>query len=155
MDTIKRDLYLKRLIERKDNGAVKIITGVRRCGKSFLLFKIFYEYLLSEGIAENQIIKVALDDEASVSLRDPHELSRYLKARMTEPDRPYYVFLDEVQFAISKEELKKDGPLLIYGVLNGLLQNHHTDVYVTGSNSRFLSSDVMTEFRFPRILAIV
>ena len=147
MRTIERERYLNRLIDRKENGMIKVITGIRRCGKSFLLFRLFFAHLLQQGVREDHIIRVALDDDDNRELRNPDVLSAYLHDRIADDGEMYYVLLDEVQFAISEEELRHNGPIRIYGILNGLLQRANADVYITGSNSRFLSSDIMTEFR--------
>lgn len=133
---IKRDSYLKRLTLAKWNGLIKIITGVRRCGKSFLLNEIFYEYLVNEGVNENNIIKIALDDESYSEYLDSKKLSNYLKEKTNNRDEKYYVLIDEIQKCIGFE-----------AVLNGLLYQQNVDVYVTGSNSKFLSKDIITEFR--------
>ncbi len=132
---IPRDGYLQQLIQRKDNGMIKVITGIRRCGKSFLLFAIFKRYLLESGIAPDHIIEIALDGIENEELRDPKECYRYIKDAVKDDGR-YYLLLDEVQFMPRFEE-----------VLNSLLRISQIDVYVTGSNSRFLSSDIVTEFR--------
>ncbi len=146
---IKRDLYLQRLIDRMHNGSIKVITGLRRCGKSVLLFDIFGEYLLSRGIDENHIIKFAFDSEDDLEKIgenmldlaenkrkvDPHKFSAYIKSKLIDGEK-YYLLLDEVQQLGSFE-----------AVLNGYLYKKTLDVYVTGSNSRFLSSDILTEFR--------
>lgn len=145
---IRRDRYLNRLIDRMHNGMVKVVTGIRRCGKTYLLFNLFGDYLRSEGVDDGHIIEVALDVEESVALRDPAALSAYLRSRIANGREQHYVFLDEAQYAISREELKNpDAPPRLYGVLNGLLRMRNVDVYVTGSNSKLLSHDVMTEFR--------
>lgn len=133
---IKRDSYLKRLTLAKWNGLIKIITGVRRCGKSFLLNEIFYEHLINEGVNENNIIKIALDDESYSEYLDSKKLSNYLKEKTNNQDEKYYVLIDEIQKCIGFE-----------AVLNGLLYQQNVDVYVTGSNSKFLSKDIITEFR--------
>ena len=132
---IKRDLYLEQLKLRKDNGMIKIVTGIRRCGKSFLLFELFKKYLSENGVAHDHIIEIVLDGIENVALRDPHKCYQYIKAAMKD-DHRYYLLLDEVQFMPRFEE-----------VLNSLLRISNIDVYVTGSNSRFLSSDIVTEFR--------
>ncbi len=147
MNPIKRETYLCELINRKENGLIKVITGIRRCGKSYLLFNIYYEYLLSQGVSEENIIKISLDDEENEELREPKKLSAYIREKLSNNDSMHYVFIDEVQYAIKKEDLKSDKPLPLYGVLNGLLRKDNVDVYVTGSNSKLLSKDVMTEFR--------
>lgn len=144
---IERPKYVHNLALRMNNGLVKVITGIRRSGKSYLLFTLFYEYLLSHGVDEKQIIQVSLDDEDYEELRDPKALSAFLRSATPDNSTPYYIFLDEVQYAISEEERKGSLPPRIYGVLNGLLRRHNIDIYITGSNSRFLSSDILTEFR--------
>ncbi len=132
---IKRDAYLEQLKIRRDNGMIKIITGIRRCGKSFLLFVLFKKYLLETGIDADHIIEVALDGIESEELRDPKICYQYIKERIKDEGK-YYLLLDEVQFMPRFEE-----------VLNSMLRIKNIDVYVTGSNSKFLSSDVITEFR--------
>ncbi|MCR5107695.1 MAG: ATP-binding protein [Lachnospiraceae bacterium] len=145
---INRNMYLNRLIKRKNNGLIKIITGVRRCGKSYLLFNLFYDHLINSGVPEENIIAISLDDDDYAEYCDPHKLYEYIKGRINDSKQKYYVFIDEAQYAISKEEMKDpDVPIRLYGVLNGLLRKKNVDVYVTGSNSKFLSSDIMTEFR--------
>ena len=135
METIKRDLYLNRLVERRENGLIKVITGIRRCGKSYLLFKLYYQYLLDSGVEESRIIRIPLDDDDYGELHDSKRLSSYIKERVTDDDM-WYVFLDEVQMCKGFES-----------VLNGLNRRENLDIYVTGSNSKFLSTDVLTEFR--------
>ena len=132
---IKRQQYLDQLIASQRNGLIKIITGIRRCGKSYLLFKLFHEYLNSQGISDDHIIEVALDDRTNKELRDPDNLLKYIKEQITDKNL-YYIMLDEVQMV---EEFTD--------VLNSLLHISNADVYVTGSNSHFLSTDVVTEFR--------
>lgn len=132
---IQRDLYLNRLIERKENGAIKVITGVRRCGKSYLLFRLYKKYLVDQGVSLENIIEIPLDDEEFEEYREKKKLSQYIKEQITE-DEMYYIFLDEVQFCDGFES-----------VLNGLSRRENLDIYVTGSNSKFLSSDILTEFR--------
>jgi predicted AAA+ superfamily ATPase len=145
---IKRDRYLNYLIDRMHNGMAKVITGVRRSGKTYLLFNIFGDYLRASGIDDSHIIEIALDDEENAKYRDPAALSKYLRSLIANKQDRYYVFIDEVQYAISGEEFKNtDQPPRLYGVLNGLLHMRNIDVYVTGSNSKMLSSDVMTQFR--------
>lgn len=143
---IRRDRYLKRLIDKKENGLVKVITGIRRCGKSFLLFNLFYDYLIESGVKEEQIISIALDDDAFVQYREPEALSAYIRSRITNKDM-YYILIDEVQYAITKEELKNLENIRLYNVLNGLLRLRNADIYVTGSNSKMLTKDVLTAFR--------
>ena len=145
---IRRDRYLERLISKQNNGMIKVITGIRRCGKSYLLFNLFYDHLLASGIPEDNIICIALDDVVHEAYRDPYRLYSYIKERVQNNREHYYVLIDEAQYAISKEEMKNpDEPIRLYGVLNSLLRKSNVDVYITGSNSKFLSSDVMTEFR--------
>lgn len=144
---IKRDHYLTQLINRKENGLVKVITGIRRCGKSFLLFNLYYDYLISEGVPEDHIITIALDDDTNIVYREPAELSKYIRSRISSSEEMYYVFIDEVQYAISREEMKNPEEIRLYNVLNGLLRLRNVDIYVTGSNSKMLSKDVMTAFR--------
>ena len=135
MEIIKRDLYLNRLIERRENGLIKVVTGIRRCGKSYLLFKLYYQYLLNSGVEAARIITISLDDDDYEELRDSRKLSKYIREHITD-DGMWYVFLDEVQMCEGFES-----------VLNGLNRRENLDIYVTGSNSKFLSSDVLTEFR--------
>ena len=132
---IKRDYYLQKLIDRKENHLIKIITGIRRCGKSYLLNHLFKNYLLETGVKKDHIIMVGLDDDDNEALLDVHELSKYIKSQIKDDDL-YYILLDEIQLVEGFEYL-----------LNGLLRKEKLDVYVTGSNSKFLSSDIITEFR--------
>ena len=144
----KREKYLGQLIERMHNGQIKVITGIRRCGKSFLLFNIFAEYLKSLGTADDHIITLALDDYFNEQYRDPDVLAKHLHSLIKSDSGTYYILLDEIQFAISKEELRNpDKPVKLYSVLNGLLRIPNVDIYVTGSNSKMLSKDIITEFR--------
>ena len=143
---INRDRYLRSLIDKKENGLIKVVTGIRRCGKSYLLFNLFYDYLIAEGVKEEQIITIALDDDMFVELRDPDELSRYIRSKIVKKEM-YYILIDEVQYAISKEELKNPDNIKLYNVLNGLLRLRNVDIYVTGSNSKMLTKDVLTAFR--------
>ena len=144
----KREKYIKALAKRQWNGRVKILTGIRRCGKSTVLFELFMDYLIDSGVKRENIITVALDDDENRELRDPSRLSEYVRTRWENDQERYYLFLDEIQFAVSKEELKsKDEPVRLYGVLNGFLHKKNIDIYVTGSNSKLLSKDVSTEFR--------
>ena len=132
---IKRDIYLDRLIRREKNGLIKVVTGVRRCGKSYLLFNLFHNYLLDKGVQENHIIEIALDDRSNKELRDPDNMLKYVKERIVDRET-YYIILDEVQLLAEFED-----------VLNSFMHIRNADVYVTGSNSKFLSSDLVTEFR--------
>ena len=126
---------MNQLIQGKQNGLIKIITGIRRCGKSYLLFNLFYQHLISVGVNDDHIIKIALDDIESSTLRDPLALYRHIKEKMVDNDL-YYILLDEIQLVPHFED-----------VLNSFLRIENADVYVTGSNSKFLSSDIITEFR--------
>ena len=132
---IARDIYLEKLKRGIGNGMIKVITGIRRCGKSYLLFELFREYLASIGIDEEHIIEVALDDRANAALRDPDAMLAYVKSRITDSGR-YFILLDEVQYMGEFED-----------VLNSLLHIRNAEIYVTGSNSHFLSTDILTEFR--------
>ena len=132
---IKRDLYLQKMIDRMHNGLIKVITGIRRSGKSYLLFTIFRNYLMSIGVPEDHIIAIELDTLENEQYRDPRAILEYIKSRITDQDQ-YYIFLDEVQLLDRFES-----------VLNSLLHIHNADLYVTGSNSKFLSKDIITEFR--------
>lgn len=143
---IKRDEYLKRIIDRKENGLIKVITGIRRCGKSFLLFNLFYDYLIQSGVKEEQIIRIALDDDTFEKYRDSDELSKYIRGKIINSDM-YYILIDEVQYAITKDELKNHENIGLYNVLNGLMRLRNVDIYVTGSNSKMLTKDVLTAFR--------
>ncbi len=132
---IQRQNYLNRLINKKGNGLIKVVTGVRRCGKSYLLFNLFHEHLLDEGVDEQHIIEIALDDRRNIELRNPDNMLEYVDGRIKD-NQMYYIILDEVQLLDEFED-----------VLNSFLHIRNADVYVTGSNSKFLSSDVITEFR--------
>lgn len=147
MNRIRRESYLNELINRKENGLIKVITGIRRCGKSYLLFDMYYDYLLSQGVSEQNVVKISLEDDENEELRDSKKLAGYIRDRLKNNEDMHYVFIDEVQYAIKKEDLKSDKSLPLYGVLNGLMKEPNVDVYVTGSNSKLLSKDVMTEFR--------
>ena len=145
---IKREKYLSDLVSRKGNGMVKVVTGIRRCGKTYLLFTLFARHLRESGVDERHIIELALDDRKNARYRDPDELYLYLENKIEEDGSTYYILLDEIQYAISSKELKnRDVPPALYEVLNGLLRKSNVDVYVTGSNSKLLSQDVMTQFR--------
>ena len=143
---IQRNHYLQKLIDRRENGLVKVITGIRRCGKSFLLFNLFYDYLIESGVKEEQIISIALDDDTFIKYRDPEELSKFIRSKITSKET-YYILIDEVQYAIAKDELKNPDSIRLYNVLNGLLRLRNVDIYVTGSNSKMLTKDVLTVFR--------
>lgn len=145
-ELINRNAYLNRLIDKKENGLIKVITGIRRCGKSYLLFYLFRDYLISIGVKEEQIISIALDDDAYEKYRNPDELSKYIRSKIVNKEM-YYVFIDEVQYAIKKKELENPEDIKLYNVLNGLMRMRNVDIYVTRSNSKLLSQDVMTAFR--------
>ena len=132
---IERNKYLQELINSRHNGLVKIITGMRRCGKSFLLFRLFRRFLEDNGVADDHIVEMAFDDYAFKEFRNPDKFYAYVKGKITD-DRPYYILLDEVQMLNEFED-----------VLNGLLHIPNADVYVTGSNAKFLWRDIITEFR--------
>ncbi len=132
---IQRNMYLSKLISKKHNGLIKVVTGVRRCGKSYLLFHLFKEYLLSAGVKKSHIIEIAFDAFENKHLQNPYVLMPYLKEQITDGEM-YYVLLDEIQLLGEFE-----------AVLNSLIRKENVDVYVTGSNARFLSKDVITEFR--------
>lgn len=146
---IKRDFYLNKLIERKNDGFVKFVTGIRRCGKSYLLNVLFKEHLRSQGVGDAQIIELALDDDANEELRDPRRLSAFIRDKVVSHDIPYYVLIDEIQMC---EEVPSSvegsrATLTFYDTLNGLVKIPNLDVYVTGSNSKMLSDEVPTHFR--------
>ena len=143
----RRDLYLDKLKDKVFNGLIKIIVGPRRVGKSFLLFKIFYDYLKETGTKEENIICLALDDPKNFQYHDSDLLYEFITSKIVNKDEKYFLLLDEAQFAINESEVKHKLPIKLYGILNSLLNLGNVDVYVTGSNSRFLSSDIQTEFR--------
>ena len=147
---IKRQQYLDRLINRRCNGLVKVITGLRRCGKSFLLFTLYHEYLNGIGVPDDHIVEVALDDAENFIYHNPRRLLKHLKSRIVDKEQ-YYIFIDEIQFVkkikIRDPEIGDSAPITFYSVVNALLKLPNADVYVTGSNSTMLSKDVMTEFR--------
>ena len=135
MKEIKRDVYLNKIIEKRENGLIKIITGIRRCGKSYLLDQLFKNYLLESGVKEDHIIKLDLDERKNNKFLDPDQLDQYIRDLIKDNDQ-YFLILDEIQKVEDFES-----------VLNGFLHIRNLDVYVTGSNSKFLSSDIITEFR--------
>ena len=147
---IKRDRYLQKLIAKKDNGLIKIITGIRRCGKSFLLFNLYHEYLNSVGIDDVHIIELALDEAMNARYRNPMELDAYIRSKVKDSSQRYYIFIDEIQMTVSIPNPyinDKSARIGFVDVLLGLMKIRNADIYVTGSNSRMLSSDIMTEFR--------
>ena len=132
---MNRNMYLDKLIRRKGNGMIKVITGIRRCGKTYLLFELFHQHLLASGVDKEHIIKIALDDRINKKYRDPDVLCEYVHSEIKD-EQMYYVLLDEVQMVEEFED-----------VLNSFLHIKNADVYVTGSNAKFLSKDIITEFR--------
>ena len=146
----ERKQYLDQLIRKKDNGRVKIITGLRRSGKSYLLFTLFRQYLLGSGIAEDQIIGISLDDIDNAKYRNPFELNKVIKERMPDRNKQYYVFIDEIQLVTEVQNPYVNDPnekLTFVDVVLGLMKLPNADLYVTGSNSKMLSTDILTQFR--------
>ena len=146
---IRRDYYLKRMIHHMWNGEVKVITGIRRCGKSVLLFDIFYEHLLSQGVQEDHIVKIELDQRRYYKFRNPITLCEYVEALVSErKNEHFYLFIDEVQLTTKVVDKENGGiAVSVYDMLNELKAYRNLDVYVTGSNSKGLSKDIATEFR--------
>ena len=147
---IERRHYLDKLISKKDNGLAKVITGIRRCGKSFLLFELYHSYLNSIGINDDNIIELALDEARNAKYRNPLELDAYIRSKVAELEGKCYVFLDEIQFVkdIQNPYLDdKDARIGFIDVILGLMRLRNIDLYVTGSNSHMLSSDILTQFR--------
>ena len=150
MDRIDRTYYLNQLIEKRDNGRVKVITGIRRCGKSVLLFDIFSDYLKANGVGDDQIIILKLDIARNARYRNPMELDNYLRNQIKDSKKQYYVMLDEIQEVNDIPNPWLDNEQSSIGfvdILLGLLDVKNVDIYVTGSNSKMLSTDVMTEFK--------
>ncbi|MCH3970764.1 MAG: ATP-binding protein [Prevotella sp.] len=147
---INRAFYLNKLIERRNNGRIKIITGIRRCGKSVLLFELFRNYLKNEGVDDYQIIALKLDSAKNARYRNPLELDKYVREQIKDANKQYYILLDEIQEvkAIPNPWLDdKDSTIGFVDTLLGLMDISNVDIYVTGSNSRMLSSDIITEFK--------
>lgn len=147
---IARNEYLQKLISKKDNGRVKIITGIRRCGKSYLLFEIFTKYLKENGISNEQIIGLALDELQNAKYRNPIELDKYVREQIKDSSKRYYILLDEIQYVSEIQNPyvdDKEAKLNFIDVVLGLIKISNADVYVTGSNSKMLSSDILTQFR--------
>ena len=145
-----RKQYMDQLIRKKDNGRVKVITGLRRSGKSYLLFTLYRQYLLKSGIDEAQIVGIALDEIDNAKYRNPFELDRFVKERISDKSKRYYVFIDEIQFVTEVHNPYTDDPdakITFIDVVLGLMKLPNADIYVTGSNSRMLSSDILTQFR--------
>lgn len=147
---IERTRYLDKLISKRENGLIKVITGIRRCGKSYLLFDLYYNYLKSTGVHEEHIITLALDEISNARYRNPLELDQYIRSKIIDKDAVYYVFLDEIQKVAEIQNPYIDDPTAKLGfvdVLLGLMKMKNLDLYVTGSNSKMLSSDILTEFK--------
>lgn len=147
---IERKKYLDKLISRKQNGLVKVITGIRRCGKSYLLFNIYKEYLKSIGVEDECIICLALDDDENIRYRNPLELGKHIRSLTADESKDYYVFLDEIQKVVTIQNPYIEGAedkISFVDVVLGLMKHDNIDLYVTGSNSKMLSSDILTEFR--------
>lgn len=145
-----REQYLKEIISKKDNGRIKIITGLRRSGKSVLLFQLYREWLLGEGVKEDQIIALALDILENARYRNPLELDKYVRDHMFDPKKRYYIFIDEIQFVSEIQNPyvdNEDAKITFIDVILGFMHMDNADVYVTGSNSKMLSSDILTQFR--------
>ena len=145
-----REQYLNKIISKKDNGRIKIITGLRRSGKSVLLFQLYRDWLIREGIHEDHIIALALDIWENAKYRNPIELDKYVRDRMVADGEKYYIFIDEIQFVAEIQNPYVDNPdakISFIDVVLGFMQMKNADVYVTGSNSRMLSSDILTQFR--------
>ena len=146
---IERKQYLSELIKKKDNGRIKIITGIRRCGKSYLLFKLYKDYLLGNAVKKEQIIEMALDEIDNIKYRNPFELNDYIKNKITK-NKKYYIFIDEIQFSKPVKNpyiIDSDEEITFVDTLLGLMKNENLDIYVTGSNSKMLSKDILTQFR--------
>lgn len=155
---IRRERYIKELLSKRWNGKVKIITGIRRCGKSFLLSTLYKDFLKSEGVTEDCFVEIALDRKASIKYRNPNELYGYVLGQTKDADKKYYVFIDEIQlsYKVKNEDVdeslvpKEDRDMLyttFYDILNDLMSRRNLDIYVTGSNSKMLSKDIVTNFR--------
>ena len=147
---IDRPIYLKKLIDKRENGLIKVITGIRRCGKSFLFTKLYHSYLNSDGVDDKYIIELSLDDLKNSKYRNPYELDKYIRKKITSSKKMYYVFIDEIQNveAVSNKYLPEGSPKITFvDVLLGLMKQSNIDLYVSGSNSKMLSTDILTEFR--------
>lgn len=147
---IQRQQYLEKLIKKQNNGRVKIITGLRRCGKSFLLFELYASYLREQGVEEDQLITLALDELPSARYRNPMELDKFVRERIRDQKKQYYVMIDEIQFVSEIQNPYVDDPEAKLGFIDvvlGLMKIRNADIYVTASNSQMLSSDILTQFR--------
>ncbi|QVK08676.1 ATP-binding protein [Mycoplasma mycoides] len=146
---ISRDFYLNQLLDKKDNGRVKVITGIRRCGKSELLFTLYKDYLLSTGVKKKQIIALQLDGDENIKYRDPLALGSYIRKQIKSKSKKYYVFIDEIQFcyAVFNPYVKEKEPSITFvDTVLGLMKIPNIDLYITGSNSKMLSSEILTQF---------
>lgn len=145
---IERPRYLNKLIERRKNGLIKVISGNRRAGKSYLLFNLYHDYLIEDGVDENSIVQLALDEFSNAKYRNPFELDKFIRQAVSDSKKTFYVFIDEIQFVKSvKNPYLDDEKIGFVDVLLGLMKLKNVDLYVTGSNSRMLSSDIKTQFR--------
>ena len=155
---IQRNKYIEALISKRWNGKVKIITGIRRCGKSFLLLTLYKDYLKKEGVSEDYFIEIALDRKTNIKYRNPNVLYEYIMDKACDEEKRYYVFIDEIQLSIKVKNTDIDESLVseddkdmlyttFYDILNDLMARKNLDIYVTGSNSKMLSSDIVTNFR--------
>ena len=147
---IQRSQYLNALIRKKGNGRVKIVTGLRRSGKSYLLFKLYKQHLLESGVSPEQIVELPLDEIDNIQYRNPFELNEYIKARVANPARRYYVFIDEIQFCAEVPNPYLSNPaekVTFIDTVLGLMKRENLDLYITGSNSKMLSREVLTQFR--------
>ena len=155
---IQREQYISELLSKRWNGKVKIVTGIRRCGKSFLLFNLYKDYLLNEGVEKDCFVELALDKKAHAKYRNPNELYEYVLRKTKDDEKRYYVFIDEIQlsYKVKNEDVdenlvpEEDRELLyttFYDILNDLMARKNLDIYVTGSNSKMLSKDIVTNFR--------
>jgi predicted AAA+ superfamily ATPase len=147
---IRRDRYLNKLIAKRENGLIKIITGIRRCGKSYLLFNLYRDYLIADGVKAENIIELPLDELAYARYRNPMELDAYIRSRIVDGAQKYYVFIDEIQMVSEIQNPYVDDQAAKIGfadVLLGLMKIKNADIYVTGSNSKMLSTDILTQFR--------
>lgn len=147
---IERNEYIQKLIQKKDNGRVKIITGIRRCGKSYLLFELYTKYLRENGVGEDQIIGLALDELANAKYRNPFALDTYIREQIHDNTKKYYVLIDEIQFVSEVQNPYIEdttAKITFIDVVLGLMKIKNVDIYVTGSNSKMLSTDILTQFR--------
>ena len=145
---IQRDLYLQKIIDYMWDGQIKVITGIRRAGKSTLLFDLFYDYLLKKGVKPENIVKLQLDKRKDSKYRNPIVLAEYVENQVSKSKEKFYLFIDEIQFCYSVPDPDNEGyEITVYDMLNELKDYKNLDVYVTGSNSKMLSKDISTEFR--------